>query len=78
MHSVVGQLDFVRNYQRSLGMEKELQFLNGKKWFFYLEKNQISIGTPKENLMHIILKQKDGSVYFLLYETPIVLKMEEL
>jgi hypothetical protein len=57
---------------------KELQFLNSKKWFFYPEKNQVSIGIPKENLMDIFLKQKDGSVYFLLYDTPIVLKMEKL
>jgi hypothetical protein len=60
------------------GMAKEIQMLNGKKWFFYPEKNQISVGTPKENLWHLILKQKDGSVYFRLYETPIVLKMEKL
>jgi hypothetical protein len=60
------------------GMAKELKYLNGKKWFYYPDKNQIWIGALKENLMRIDIEQKDDSVYFLLYETPIVLKMKKI
>lgn len=56
----------------------ELDFLNNKKWFFNQETQMISIGTRQENLMHIYVKQGNGFLTFLIFETPLSLRMEKM
>jgi hypothetical protein len=57
---------------------KSLQFLNNRKWFFDPTNSRISIGNPKENLMFLDVKEEKNSVFFLMYETPIILKMQKV
>jgi hypothetical protein len=64
--------------KESPAVMKELDFLSNRKWFFYLDKSMISIGTLKENLMQIFVKEENGNMIFLIYETPVALKMEKV
>jgi hypothetical protein len=57
---------------------RELDFLNNQKWFYYPEENKISIGTRQQNLMHIIVRREEGMVTFLLFETPLSMRMEKI
>jgi hypothetical protein len=56
----------------------ELDFLNNKKWLFNHETQMISIGTHQENLMHIYVKEGSGFLTFLIFETPLSLRMEKI
>lgn len=51
-------------------------FVDNKKWF--VSGNRISIGTPRENLMHMDVTKGDGFFSFALYETPLILRMEKM
>ncbi|SHG96123.1 hypothetical protein SAMN04488109_2648 [Chryseolinea serpens] len=64
--------------KESPAVVKEMSFLNNRKWFFYPDKSMISIGTLKENLMQIFVKEQNGKLIFLIYETPLALEMEKM
>lgn len=55
-----------------------IEFVNNKKWFFNQESQAITIGPPRENLMKIDVKEESGVTYFLIYETPLLLKVEKI
>lgn len=52
-----------------------MSFLNKKPWSFDPANNTILIGTPKENLMELIVHQENAVVTFLMDETPLSLWM---
>lgn len=56
---------------------KELSFLNGKPWSIDAQKNLIHIGVPRENLMQVIVRKKDNVTYFMLSDTPLLLRMQK-
>jgi hypothetical protein len=56
---------------------QELDFLNNRKWSVDAKKGLIYIGDPKENLMQITLCEKAGIVYFILSDTPLLLRMKK-
>jgi hypothetical protein len=53
-------------------------FVNNRKWFLNQESQAISIGPATENVMKIDVKEENGSTYFLIYETPLLLKVEKI
>jgi hypothetical protein len=69
---------FVLEFTNSASpLVKQLNFLNNKEWTINPETNTIRIGSPRENLMQIELKNKEGVIYFILSETPLLLLMEK-
>jgi hypothetical protein len=56
---------------------KELTFLNGQPWSIDTQKDFIHIGKPRENLMQIMVIKKDGITYFVLSDTPLMLRMQK-
>lgn len=56
---------------------QQIEFLNNQKWFIDANKNMIHIGDPNENLMQITIREKAGIIYFILSDTPLLLKMKK-
>jgi hypothetical protein len=56
---------------------QELSFLNNQKWSIDTKEDLIHIGDPKENLMQIMIREKAGIVYFILSDTPLLLRMKK-
>lgn len=56
---------------------KELEFLNNKKWKLNSGNGLISIGTEEDqySLMGIFIKQEANNTFFLLDESPFLLKV---
>jgi hypothetical protein len=54
-----------------------MDFLNNQKWSIDAKMNLIHIGDPKENLMQITIREKAGIVYFMLSDTPLLLRMKK-
>jgi len=52
-----------------------LNFLNGQKWYFNSIGKSISIGEPRENLMSIDVVEANNSIYFVIKDLPLWLKM---
>jgi hypothetical protein len=52
-----------------------LNFLNGQKWNFNAVGKHVSIGKPGENLMGIDVVEANNSIYFVIMDTPLWLKM---
>ncbi|MFZ6012060.1 MAG: hypothetical protein ACOYXT_17090 [Bacteroidota bacterium] len=55
-----------------------LKFVNNKKWLFDAKTSAVIIGPPNENLMQIFVKSTGGSVFFILADTPLLLKMSKM
>jgi hypothetical protein len=53
-----------------------LKFLNGQKWYFNSAGKSISIGKPSDNLMAIDVEEANNSMYFVIHDLPLRLKME--
>ncbi|WKZ61664.1 MAG: hypothetical protein QY309_09235 [Cyclobacteriaceae bacterium] len=58
-------------------MFQELSFLNNQKWSIDTKGDLIHIGDPKENLMQVRIREKAGIVYFILSDTPLLLRMKK-
>lgn len=56
---------------------KQMSFLNGQPWSIDAQKNLIHIGIPKENLMQVLVRKKDNVTYFVLSDTPLLLRMKK-
>lgn len=56
---------------------QQMDFLNNQKWSIDAKVNLIHIGEPKENLMQIAIREKAGIVYFMLSDTPLLLRMRK-
>ena len=54
-----------------------LKFLNGQKWQFNSVGKSISIGRPSDNLMGIDVVETNNSIYFVIKDLPLWLKMEK-
>jgi hypothetical protein len=54
-----------------------LKFLDGRSWYFNSAMKRIFIGEPSENLMYIDILEENHTVYFLIVEFPLQLKMEK-
>jgi hypothetical protein len=67
-------LDFPENSKLNL---EELKFLNNKSWTLKAN-NVVQVGSDSENLMKIMISQKDNKVFFFLDDTPVLLEMVKL
>lgn len=56
---------------------QQMDFLNNQKWSVDTKVNLIHVGDPKENLMQIAIREKAGIVYFMLSDTPLLLRMRK-
>ena len=56
---------------------QQIDFLNNQKWSVDSNKRMIHIGEPRENLMQITIHEKEGIVYFVLSDTPLLLRMKK-
>jgi hypothetical protein len=56
---------------------KQLSFLNNQKWSISQKESVVYIGPPAENLMQIMVMQKEGDTYFILSDTPLLLRMQK-
>lgn len=56
---------------------KEMSFLNGQPWSIDAQKNLIHVGIPKDNLMQVLVLKKDNVIYFMLSDTPLLLRMQK-
>lgn len=54
-----------------------MDFLNNQKWSIDTKTSLIHIGDPKENLMQIAIREEKGVVYFMISDTPILLRMKK-
>lgn len=55
---------------------QQMDFLNNQKWSVDAA-GLIHIGDPKENLMQITIRERAGIVYFILSDTPLLLRMQK-
>jgi len=56
---------------------RELEAMNNKMWHIRSEEQKLFVGTLDEDLIMINVKISNGSYYFLIEDTPLVLKMEK-
>lgn len=56
---------------------QQIEFLNNQKWSVDASGSLIHIGDPKENVMQIMIREKAGVVYFILSDTPLLLRMKK-
>ena len=56
---------------------EELKFLNDKKWKINIQNGAIMIGSEEDqySLMSIFIKTQGDKIFFLLYETPLLLEV---
>jgi len=55
---------------------RELEAMNNKMWHIRSKERKVFVGSLDEDLMMIKVKIENGSYYFLIQDTPLVLKME--
>ena len=55
---------------------RELESMNNKMWHIRSRERTVFVGSLDEDLMMINVKIANGSYYFLIEDTPLVLKME--
>lgn len=55
---------------------RELESMNNKMWHIKSKERKVFVGSPDEDLMMINVKIANGFYYFLIQDTPLVLKME--
>ena len=55
---------------------RELESMNNKMWHIRSKERKLFVGSLDEDLMMINVKIANGSYYFLIEDTPLVLKME--
>lgn len=55
---------------------RELESMNNKMWHIRSKERLVFVGSLDEDLMMINIKIANGSYYFLIEDTPLVLKME--
>jgi hypothetical protein len=64
---------FKIDYQNGGGpFAQQLPFKKREKWGYDANKKFVMIGN---NLMGLFVNEEEGNVYFLLHETPVILKM---
>jgi hypothetical protein len=56
---------------------RELEVMNNKMWHIRTKEQKLFVGTLDEDLMMINVKISSGSYYFLIEDTPLILKMEK-
>lgn len=55
---------------------RELESMNNKMWHIKSKERMVFVGSLEEDLMIINVKITNGSYYFFIQDTPLVLKME--
>ena len=55
---------------------RELESMNNKMWHIRSQERMVFVGSLEEDLMTINIKLTNGSYYFLIEDTPLVLRME--
>ncbi len=55
---------------------RELESMNNKMWHIRSKERMVFVGSLDEDLMSINVRIVNGSYYFLIQDTPLVLKME--
>jgi hypothetical protein len=56
---------------------RELESMNNKMWHIRSKERMVFVGSLDEDLMTIKVKIANGFYYFLIEDTPLVLKMEK-
>ena len=56
---------------------RELEDMNNKMWHIRSKEQKLFVGTLDEDLLMINVRISNGSYYFLIEDTPLVLKMEK-
>ncbi len=56
---------------------RELEAMNNKMWHIRSKEQKLFVGTLDEDLLMINVRISNGSYYFLIEDTPLVLKMEK-
>jgi hypothetical protein len=56
---------------------QELESMNNKMWHIRAKEQKLFVGTLDEDLMMINVKIINGTYYFLIEDSPLVLKMEK-
>jgi len=67
---------FFWSFPKRDAITNELAFLNNQKWQISSE-GVVIIGDPRKNLMQIMVLQRQGSTYFVLADTPLLLRMQK-
>ena len=55
---------------------RELESMNNKMWHIRAKERKVFVGSLDEDLMMINVKIANGSYYFMIEDTPLVLKMQ--
>ena len=55
---------------------RELESMNNKMWHIRSKERMVFVGSLDEDLMMINVKIANGSYYFMIEDTPLVLKMQ--
>jgi hypothetical protein len=55
---------------------RELEAMNNKMWHIKAKERMVFVGSLDEDLLTINVKVANGGYYFLIRDTPLVLKME--
>ena len=55
---------------------RELESMNNKMWHIRSKEQMVFVGSLDENLIAIDIKIVNGSHYFFIQDTPLILKME--
>jgi hypothetical protein len=55
---------------------RELEVMNNKMWHVRSKERMVFVGSLDEDLMTIRVKIENGFYYFLIHDTPLVLRME--
>lgn len=56
---------------------RELESMNNKMWHIRSKERMVFVGSLDEDLMTIDIKITNGSYYFFIQDTPLILKMEK-
>lgn len=58
-------------------LAKQMIFLNGQPWSVNVQNNLIHVGVPKENLMQVFVRKQGDVTYFMLADTPLLLRVQK-
>jgi hypothetical protein len=76
-YTIRGDGYFDITFPKNIPLMNELGFIKHAKWIYDEDEGIISIGTTEDgySLMHIIVAEKDGKLYFVLDKLPIMLEV---
>jgi|GEM_PF-971084 len=72
-----GRFDIVLKNTKGIAQQEFLKTIKNSRWIFNSDKSTISIGNKSNNfkIMEIYVAEKETQIYFLLKESPLILKV---